>query len=66
MLELNFLAFCLTIIVITAIVYGKDEVAIKALSALSETTQNFLASFGQMFKHKGGARYSGKKKNDQM
>ena len=48
MLELNFLAFCLTIVAVTAIVFGKTEVAIKALSTLNITTKGFLTALSKM------------------
>jgi threonine/homoserine/homoserine lactone efflux protein len=48
MLELNFLAFCLTIVVVTAIVFGKTDVAIKALSTLNGTTKGFLTVLGKI------------------
>lgn len=44
MSEQSFLAFCITVIAITAIVYGKDRVAEKALSALSHTTTDILSA----------------------
>ena len=44
MSELNFLAFCITVIAITAIVYGKDKVAEKALSALTHTAADFISA----------------------
>lgn len=47
MLELNFVfaVFCLTVIALTAIRYGKEDVAMKALATLSKTTKGFLATF---------------------
>lgn len=48
MLELNFLVFCLTIIVITAIVFGKTEIAIKALSSLELTTKGFISALSKL------------------
>lgn len=39
MLELNFLVFCITIIALVAIVFGKDEIVGQALSALSEVNR---------------------------
>lgn len=43
MSELSFLAFCLTVIALTAMSQGKDKVAEKALSALSHTVGDFAA-----------------------
>lgn len=51
MLELNFLAFCITVIALTAIVHGKDDVAAKALSILSDVSKGFMSAFGKLFKH---------------
>lgn len=51
MLELNFLAFCITVIALTAIVFGKDDIANKALSTMSETTKGFLTTLGRIFNH---------------
>lgn len=41
MSELNFLAFCITVIALTAISQDKDKVAEKALAALSHTVGDF-------------------------
>ena len=49
MSELNFLAFCITVIAITAIVYGKDKVAEKALSALSNTAADLISALERWF-----------------
>lgn len=43
MSELSFLAFCLTVIALTAMSQSKDKVAEKALSALSHTVGDFAA-----------------------
>jgi hypothetical protein len=43
MSELSFLAFCLTVIALTAMSQGKDKVAEKALSALSHVIGDFAA-----------------------
>ena len=65
MLELNFLAFCLTIITVTAIVFGKTEVAIKALSTLNVTTKGFLTALGKMTQLPGFESGNQKKSADQ-
>jgi hypothetical protein len=49
MSELNFLVFCITVIALTAIVYGKDKVAEKALSALSRTAGGFISALEKGF-----------------
>ena len=49
MSEVNFLAFCITVIAITAIAYGKDKLAEKALSTLSQTAVNLLSVIGKVF-----------------
>ena len=43
MSELNFLAFCITAIALTAISQDKDKVAEKALSTLSHTIRDFAS-----------------------
>lgn len=42
MSELNFFAFCITVIALTAIAQNKDKVAEKALSALTHTVGDFV------------------------
>lgn len=49
MSELNFLAFCITVIAITAIGYRKDEVAEKALSALTRTATELISTLERWF-----------------
>ena len=51
MSELNFLAFCITVIALTAIVYGKDKVAEKALSVLSRTATDLILTLEKWFWH---------------
>jgi hypothetical protein len=63
MLELNFLAFCLTIITVTAIVFGKTEIAIKALSTLNVTTKGFLTALGKMITQLPGSESGNQKKS---
>jgi len=43
MTDLSFLAFCITVIALTAISQGKDKVTEKALSALNHTVEDFAS-----------------------
>ncbi len=42
MIELNFLAFCVTVIALTAIAFGKDDIAGKALDSLNKVNQDII------------------------
>jgi len=50
MSDFNFLVFCLTIIVITAIVFDKDNIAEKALLTIQQTTKDFSTMLGDITK----------------
>lgn len=49
MIELNFLAFCITVVALTAIVFGKEDVAKKALSVLSMMTKQINTICSSIF-----------------
>lgn len=53
MLELNFLAFCITVIALTAIVFRQEDIANSALSALSELTKDAVKIFGKLLSKRG-------------
>jgi len=43
--SISFLAFCITAIALTAIVFGQNDTAAKAITALSEITKGVFAFF---------------------
>jgi hypothetical protein len=51
MSELSFFAFCITVITLTAISYGKDKVAEKALSALTHSVGDFATILEKIMGH---------------
>jgi len=63
MSELSFLAFCLTVIALTAMSQGKDKVAEKALSALSHTLGDFATILEKLMTSFVSRRASQKSKN---
>jgi hypothetical protein len=52
MIELNFLAFCITVIALTAIVFGREDIAGEALTMLSGMAKEVLTTFGRIFTKK--------------
>lgn len=48
--SISFLAFCITVIALTAIVFGQNEIATKALTALLETTKGMFALLSRAIK----------------
>lgn len=53
---LMFAVFCLTIIALVAIVYGKPELAEKAIGGLQELLESTLKILGRENKKKGGSQ----------
>ena len=49
-LEFTFVVFCLTLISIVAIVFGKDDVAKTAVSALAQRFEETIKTAGQAMK----------------
>ena len=60
MSELNFFAFCITVIALTAISYGKDKIAEKALSALGRIAGDFSSAIDKIVNHPKTKKHSKK------
>jgi hypothetical protein len=56
MIELNFLAFCITVIALLAIVYSKDKVTEKALSLLGNLSRGVISTYDKVFHRKSPIR----------
>lgn len=54
MLELNFLVFCITVIALVAIVFGKDAIVDQALSALSEVNRGIVELISRYLSRRPG------------
>jgi len=48
MIELNFLAFCITIIALTAITLGKDDIVAKSLSSLIKINESLIEHIAKL------------------
>ncbi len=50
MLDINFLAFCITAIAIIAIVFGKEDIAGQAIAILGDISKRFTSIFDKSIK----------------